>query len=211
MAGLRAPKAGSSRDAQAKVDASFDPEDAKKILHWIKAVTGAQFPIEENSDRYKVMENFYRTLKNGRLLCYLVNAFLPDHLKLDLNSRTFHEAKNMAFETARERERIELFIVKIQEFGVHEQDTFQTDCLYERTNLNKVIGCIRVFGMEVESHPSYTGQRVWPRKSEANPRNFSEEQLKAGQNVISLQYGTNKGASQAGMTFGKKRMILQDE
>ncbi|KAL8595095.1 hypothetical protein ACOMHN_019133 [Nucella lapillus] len=211
MAGLRAPKAGSSRDAQAKVDASFDPEDAKKILHWIQAVTNLEFKIEENSDRYRVMENFYKTLKDGRLLCSLVNAFLPDDMKLDFRSKTFQLSKNLAFEAARERERLELFINKIQEFGVHEQDTFQTDCLYEKTNLNKVIGCIRVFGMEVESHPSYTGQRMWPRKSEANPRNFSEQQLRAGQNVISLQYGTNKGASQAGMNFGKKRMILQNE
>ena len=38
-------------------------------------------------------------------------------------------------------------------------------------------------------------------------REFSEEQLKAGQNVIGLQYGTNKLASQAGMSFGGQRHI----
>ena len=52
-----------------QVDASFDPEDAKKVLHWIQAATGQQFPIEESNERYKVMENFYKTLKDGRLLC----------------------------------------------------------------------------------------------------------------------------------------------
>lgn len=62
----------------------------------------------------------------------------------------------------------------------------------------------------MESHPSYTGNRVWPRKSEPNPRHFSEEKLRQSQNVISLQYGTNKGASQAGMNFGKKRMIMKE-
>ena len=66
------------------------------------------------------------------------------------------------------------------------------------------------FIIKVESHPSYTGQRIWPRKSEANPRNFSAEKLRAGEAVISLQYGTNKGASQSGMNFGKKRMILKE-
>jgi len=39
-------------------------------------------------------------------------------------------------------------------------------------------------------------------------RDFSDEQLKAGQSVVSLQYGTNKGASQAGMNIGKGRSIL---
>ena len=210
MSGLRAPKAGSNRDAQAKVEASFDAEDAKKILRWIQAATGIQFPIEESNDRYKVSENFYKVLKGGHLLCRLVDAFLPEHMKMDFNSKTFEKRANPAFEAARERERIELFIQRIQDFGVGEQDTFQTDCLYERTNLPKVMGCIRVFGIEVESHPSYTGQKIWPRKSEANPRNFSEEKLRASENVISLQYGTNKGASQAGMNFGKKRMILKE-
>lgn len=49
---------------------------------------------------------------------------------------------------------------------------------------------------------------LWPRKNEANVRTFTEEQIQAGKQVISLQYGSNKGASQAGMNFGKTRMIL---
>lgn len=48
----------------------------------------------------------------------------------------------------------------------------------------------------------------WPKKSHKNVREFSEEQLREGQNVISLQYGTNKGASQAGMNIGKSRHII---
>ena len=44
--------------------------------------------------------------------------------------------------------------------------------------------------------------------AEKNVREFTEEQLKAGQNVIGLQMGSNKGASQAGQNFGKSRMIV---
>ena len=41
-----------------------------------------------------------------------------------------------------------------------------------------------------------------------NKRNFNEDTLKAGQSMIGLQYGTNKGASQAGMTpYGAGRQI----
>lgn len=49
---------------------------------------------------------------------------------------------------------------------------------------------------------------VWPKKVKENRRTFTEDQLKAGQQIISLQYGTNKGASQAGMNFGKQRKIV---
>uniref|UniRef100_A0A0R3WXW8 Transgelin n=1 Tax=Hydatigena taeniaeformis TaxID=6205 RepID=A0A0R3WXW8_HYDTA len=41
-----------------------------------------------------------------------------------------------------------------------------------------------------------------------NKREFTEQQLREGQNVVSLQYGSNKGASQAGITMGKQRMIM---
>ena len=39
-----------------------------------------------------------------------------------------------------------------------------------------------------------------PTEATENLREFSEEQLKEGKNVIGLQMGSNKGASQAGQT-----------
>lgn len=38
-----------------------------------------------------------------------------------------------------------------------------------------------------------------------NRREFTEEQLKAGQNVVGLQMGSNKGATAAGVNFGMTR------
>ena len=46
-----------------------------------------------------------------------------------------------------------------------------------------------------------------PKESAANVREFDEMTLRSGEGVIGLQMGSNKGASQAGMTFGKQRMI----
>ncbi|ELK30373.1 Transgelin-3 [Myotis davidii] len=56
----------------------------------------------------------------------------------------------------------------------------------------------------------YRGEPSWfHRKAQQNRRGFSEEQLRQGQNVIGLQMGSNKGASQAGMTgYGMPRQIL---
>ena len=47
-----------------------------------------------------------------------------------------------------------------------------------------------------------------PKEAQANPRDFSEETMRAGQTVIGLQMGTNKGATQSGMNFGKSRHII---
>lgn len=46
-----------------------------------------------------------------------------------------------------------------------------------------------------------------PKEATANKREFSKEQLKAGENEIGLQMGTNKLASQAGDHFGRPRQI----
>lgn len=46
---------------------------------------------------------------------------------------------------------------------------------------------------------------IGPKEAEKNVRQFSEEQLRAGQGVISLQYGSNKGANQSGINFGNTR------
>ena len=48
----------------------------------------------------------------------------------------------------------------------------------------------------------------WPKKSGKNVRDFTDEQRRAGEAVIGLQAGSNKGASQAGMSMGKQRMII---
>ncbi|XP_010293427.1 PREDICTED: transgelin-3, partial [Phaethon lepturus] len=56
----------------------------------------------------------------------------------------------------------------------------------------------------------YKGDPSWfHRKAQQNRRGFSEEQLRQGQNVIGLQMGSNKGASQSGMTgYGMPRQII---
>lgn len=46
-----------------------------------------------------------------------------------------------------------------------------------------------------------------PKEATANAREFSEEQLKAGEHVIGLQMGTNKLASQSGDHYGRPRQV----
>ena len=54
----------------------------------------------------------------------------------------------------------------------------------------------------------FDGPTLGPKESAPNVRNFDESILRAGESVIGLQAGSNKGASQAGMNIGKTRAIL---
>ena len=58
---------------------------------------------------------------------------------------------------------------------------------------------------------SFDGPVIGKKMATQNKRAFDEATLKAGQAVIGLQYGSNKGASQAGMTaYGTGRQIRPD-
>lgn len=65
-----------------------------------------------------------------------------------------------------------------------------------------------MFFPQTYRHPEWRGPWLGPKPAEENKRNFTEEQLRAGEGLIGLQAGTNKGATQAGQNFGATRKIL---
>ena len=54
----------------------------------------------------------------------------------------------------------------------------------------------------------YSGPTLGPKEATESKREFTEDQLREGQNVIGLQMGSNKGATQSGQTpYGLGRQI----
>ena len=53
----------------------------------------------------------------------------------------------------------------------------------------------------------FNGPTIGPRPVERNVRGFTIEQLRQGHSIIGLQAGTNKFATQAGMTIGGVRHV----
>ena len=54
----------------------------------------------------------------------------------------------------------------------------------------------------------FSGPTLGPKEATESKREFSEGQLREGQNVIGLQMGSNKGATQSGQTpYGLGRQI----
>ena len=56
----------------------------------------------------------------------------------------------------------------------------------------------------------YEGPVLGPKESTKNVREFTDEQLRASEGIISAQAGTNKVASQKGMAFGKVLKNLEN-
>lgn len=186
MATNRATKSGFAAEAQRKINSKYSEELAQESLEWIKVITQEDFSVSGD------MDNFYEVLKDGTLLCRLINCIKPGSAK-KINQSV------MAFKCM---ENINVFLEAAKDLGVPPQETFQTVDLWERQNLNSVVICLQSLGRKAGN---YGKPSIGPKEAEKNVRNFSDEQMRAGQGVISLQYGSNKGATQSGINFGNTR------
>lgn len=186
MANNRAAKSGFAAEAQRKINSKYSEELAQECLEWIKVITGENFNTSGD------MDNFYEILKDGTLLCRMINCIQPGAIKKINESQ-------MAFKCM---ENIDAFLKNARQMGVPAQETFQTVDLWERQNLNSVVICLQSLGRKAHN---FGKPSIGPKEAEKNVRQFTEEQLRAGQGVISLQYGSNKGANQSGINFGNTR------
>lgn len=110
----------------------------------------------------------------------------------------------------KQRENIEMYLKGCETYGLVAQDLFQVNDLYEQKNLYMVVDNLYALGGLAQRN-GFNGPVIGKKMATQNKRDFDEATLKAGQAVIGLQYGSNKGASQAGMTaYGTGRQIRPD-
>merc|ERR1711936_1512733 len=192
----KGPSYGLSAELKLKQEAKYDPEEAKKCLGWINQVTAAGLDV----NRCKTDEEFAEQLKNGQALCKLINAIAPGSVaRINTMSATF-----------KQRENIEMYLAGCSKYGLNQADLFQVNDLYEMKNVYMVIdNCHSLSGFAQKK--GWKGPSLGVKHSSQNLREFDQATLNAGKNVISLQYGSNQGASQAGMSYGSNRPINPNE
>jgi len=189
---------GMTAELAKKKEAKFDTDLANEALQWMKLV------LAEKGHKFKFNYANYpkdvvAALKSGIALCKLIKAIDPD------STITWNESE-MVF---KQMENIGKFLSACEQLGIKKIDLFQTVDLYEGGNIPQVINGIFALGRTSRSRKTeYEGPTLGPKEATENKREFSEEQLRAGESVIGLQAGSNKGASQAGQNFGKTRAII---
>lgn len=192
---------GMTAELANKKAAKFDSALAGEAFQWMAEVLRTGSPESaELADQLGVVsaqKDVQAPLKNGVILCHVVNIIKPGSVK-KIN------ASNMAF---KQMENIGNFLSACESLGMNKVDLFQTVDLYEANNIPQVINGIFALGRKAQK-VGYDGPRLGPEEAAENKREFTEEQLRAGEGVIGLQAGSNKGASQAGQNFGKTRAII---
>jgi len=194
------PSYGLSRECAMKSAAKFEIGRAQQCLDWIEAVVERNIEYPEG-DGVQDQNEFGAVLKNGHLLCEVINKLRPGSVK-KINTM------NAPF---KQRENIELFLKGCESYGLVPQDLFQVNDLYEQKNLYMVVDNLYALG-GLAQRQGFDGPVIGKKMATQNKRDFDDATMKAGQSVIGLQYGSNKGASQAGMTaYGTGRQIRPED
>ncbi|NP_001080783.1 transgelin 2 S homeolog [Xenopus laevis] len=194
----KGPAYGLSREVQQKIDQKYDNELENILVQWIQAQCGTQGGSPDGQGKSAVQV----WLKDGIVLSHLINSLAP-------KSIAKVQSSSMAF---KQMEQISQFLKACERYGIPASDLFQTVDLWEGKDMASVQRTLMNLGgiAVTKDDGFFRGDPNWfPKKSQENKRDFSQDQLKEGKNIIGLQMGTNKGASQSGMTgYGMPRQIL---
>uniref|UniRef100_A0A3P8RB73 Transgelin n=1 Tax=Astatotilapia calliptera TaxID=8154 RepID=A0A3P8RB73_ASTCA len=210
----RGPSYGLSREVQEKIEQKYDPDLEQRLVDWIIAQCGGNLEKPQPGK-----QNFQKWLMDGtvsvcsirplhvhsKILCRLINSLYPrgkEPIKKIPESQ-------MAF---KQMEKISQFLQAAEAYGVTTTDVFQTVDLWEGKDMAAVQRTLMALGSlaVTKDDGQYRGDRDWfHRKAQGYRREFTDEQLRQGQSLIGLQMGSNRGASQSGMTgYGMHRQIM---
>ncbi|XP_078265144.1 transgelin-3b isoform X3 [Rhinoraja longicauda] len=196
----RGPSYGLTREVEQKIEQKYDPNLEDRLVDWIIAQCGGNINRPDPGKTH-----FQKWLLSGVLLCRLMNGLYP---KGQEPIKKIQESK-MAF---KQMELISQFLQAAEDYGVSKMDIFQTVDLWEGKDLAAVQRTLMALGSVAVTKDDgyYQGDPNWfHKKAQGTRREFSAEQLRKGQSVIGLQMGSNKGASQSGMTgYGMHRQIM---
>lgn len=131
------------------------------------------------------------------LLCArFINKLQPGSVKkINESTQNWHQLENIGN-----------FIKAITKYGVKPHDIFEANDLFENTNYTQVQSTLLALASMAKTKGNKVNVGV--KYAEKQERKFEPEKLREGRNIIGLQMGTNKFASQQGMTaYGTRRHL----
>uniref|UniRef100_A0A3P9ILS1 Calponin n=1 Tax=Oryzias latipes TaxID=8090 RepID=A0A3P9ILS1_ORYLA len=183
----KGPAYGLSAEVKNKIAQKYDPQKEEELRIWIQDTTGCS-----------IDPDFQKGLKNGVILCELINKLQPGSVKkINKSSLNWHQLENLTN-----------FIKAITDYGLKPHDIFEANDLFENGNMTQVQTTLLALASMAKTKGCHSRVDIGVKYADKQQRMFDEEKLKAGQCVIGLQMGTNKCASQAGMNaYGTRRHL----
>ncbi|EDW47700.1 GM21458, partial [Drosophila sechellia] len=189
------------RAVRAKIAGQRNPEMNQEAQEGIEAVIAEKIPAGQLTWLIVVKKKTPPTrevLMYGPVRCKLINVLSPHAVpKVNSSGGQFKFMEN-----------INNFQKALKEYGVPDIDVFQTVDLYEKKDIANVTNTIFALGRATYRHADFKGPFLGPKPADECKRDFTDEQLKAGQTIVGLQAGSNNVAPLAGQNLGAVRKIL---
>ncbi|XP_070305203.1 calponin-3-like [Salvelinus sp. IW2-2015] len=162
----KGPVYGLTAELRSKIAGKYDLQKEEELRFWIEEVTG--MPIGEN---------FQKGLKDGVILCELINKLQPGSIKKINHSKlNWHKLENLGN-----------FIRAILKFGLCPNDIFEANDLFENGNMTQVQSTLLSLAGVAKTKGSNSNCDLGVKYADKRTRHFDEEKMKAGQCVIGLQ------------------------
>ncbi|KAL4675707.1 hypothetical protein H8959_009852 [Pygathrix nigripes] len=183
----KGPSYGLSAEVKNRLLSKYDPQKEAELRTWIEGLTG--LPIGPD---------FQKGLKDGTILCTLMNKLQPGSVpKINHSMQNWHQLENLSN-----------FIKAMVSYGMNPVDLFEANDLFESGNMTQMQVSLLALAGKAKTKGLQSGVDIGVKYSEKQERNFDDATMKASQCVIGLQMGTNKCASQSGMTaYGRRRHL----
>jgi hypothetical protein len=138
----------------------------RQAISWVQGCTGLT-----------CSGSFAAWLKDGTVLCNLVNAIHPGSVrKINQSKMPFKQMEN-----------IKSFLEASRALGVRPHDCFETLDLFEEKDLMLVAQTLHALGSAVQkSCPNFAGPKLGVKKADKNVRTFTAAQLARGSTYGSL-------------------------
>ncbi|KAL4684358.1 hypothetical protein H8959_022052 [Pygathrix nigripes] len=175
----KGPLYGLSAEVKNRLLSKYDPQKEAELRTWIEGLTGLS-----------IGPDFQKGLKDGTILCTLMNKLQPGSVpKINRSMQNWHQLENLSN-----------FIKAMVSYGMNPMDLFEANNLFESGNMTQVQVSLLALAGKAKTKGLQSGVDIDVKYSEKQEQNFDDTTMKAGQCVIGLQMGTNKCASQSGMT-----------
>nr|XP_033811055.1 calponin-2 isoform X2 [Geotrypetes seraphini] len=183
----KGPSYGLSAEVRNRLAQKYDIQKEAELSAWIEDLTGMT-----------IGKDFQQGLKDGVILCELMNKLQPGSIKkINKSKLNWHQLENLSN-----------FIKAMSVYGLNPVDLFEANDLFESGNMTQVQVTLLALAGLAKTKGVQSNCDIGVKYSEKQERSFDESTMRAGHCVIGLQMGTNKGASQSGMTaYGTRRHL----
>uniref|UniRef100_A0A3Q0T2T4 Calponin 3 n=1 Tax=Amphilophus citrinellus TaxID=61819 RepID=A0A3Q0T2T4_AMPCI len=138
----KGPAYGLSAEVKNKIAQKYDPQKEEELRIWIEEITGAS-----------IGPDFQKGLKNGVILCELINKLQPGSVKkINQSALNWHQLENLTN-----------FIKAITAYGLKPHDIFEANDLFENGNMTQVQTTLLALASMVRltQPPSTSTASVW--------------------------------------------------